>query len=134
MKLEFKKVVKKTTLGKIREIIEGYHSHACLEGRYYVALKGGKIAGCISVAKRAWYMTELKHLFVKEEERGNGIGKFLVEEAVKRVKTPLVCCTVRSDNERSINLFHGRFFERLGSFQNPMTGHQILFMVGKLEG
>ncbi len=133
MKLEFKKVIKEATLNKVKELIVGYHPQACLEGRYYVAVKEGKIVGCISVAKRAWYMTELKHLFVKEEDRGSGTGKFLLEEALKRVKTPLACCTVWSDNERSINLFSGRSFDSGSNFQNHVTDHQILFMVKKME-
>jgi len=133
MKLEFKRVIRETTLGRIQEIIAASHPQACLEGRYYVALKDGKIAGCTALVRRAWYVTELKHLFVKEEDRRIGIGKFLVEEAIKKVKTPLVCCTVRSDNERSLNLFTGKSFERVSSFQNSMTGQQILLMVKKME-
>lgn len=134
MRLEFKKVIREATLGKIKDILAGCHPQACFEGRYFVALKDGRIAGCIALVQRAWYVTELKHIFVKEDDRGSGIGKFLVEEALKKVKTPLACCTVRSDNERSTNLFSGRSFERANSFQNSMTGNEILFMVKKMEG
>lgn len=133
MKLEFRKVIKEATLCKIREIIEGYNPPACFEGLYYVAVKDGWIVGCVSLVERGWYMTEIKHLFVKKEDRECGIGKFLLEEALRKVKTPLVCCTVRSDNERSIRLFSGRSFEKLSSFRNAMTGHDILLMVKKLE-
>ena len=134
MKLEFKKVITDATLSKIREVIEGYHSHAHFEGRYYFALKEGWIAGCVCLVRRGWYMTELKHLFVKEEYRECGIGKFLLEEALRKVKTPLVCCTVTSDNERSIDIFSMQSFEKISSFLNSTTGHDILFLVNKLEG
>ncbi len=133
MKLEFKKVIKDDTLSKIREVIQSYNARACFEGRYYFALKGGRIAGCICLVDRGWYMTELKHLFVKDGDRGCGIGKFLLEEALRKMKTPLACCTVRSDNEGSISLFSKRSFERINSFRNSMTGHEILLMVRKLE-
>lgn len=134
MKLEFKKVIKEATLLKMREIIEGYHTHACFEGHYYFALNEGKIAGCVCLVERGWYMTELKHLFVKDEYRGFGVGRFLLEEALQKVKTPLVCCTIQSDNEKSVSLFSKRSFERISSFRNSVTGHDILFMVKKLEG
>jgi N-acetylglutamate synthase-like GNAT family acetyltransferase len=134
MKLAFKKVIRESTFCKVRKLIVGYHPQARFEGRYYVVLKDGRIAGCVSLVKRAWYLTELKHLFVKEEERGSGIGKFLVEEALKKVKTPLACCTAMSANVKSIDLFLGRSFEIGSSFQNSMTGHKILFMVKKMDG
>lgn len=68
MKLEFKKVIKESTLRKVIAIIAAYHPQACYEGRYYVVLKNGRIVGCIALVKQAWYMTELKHLFVKDED------------------------------------------------------------------
>lgn len=134
MKLEFKKVITDATFLKIMRIIEGYHPRACFEGWYYFALESGKITGCICLAERGWYMTELKHLFVKDEYRRLGVGRFLLEEALKKVKTPLVCCTVRSDNEGSIRLFSRNSFELISSFRNSVTGRDVLFMVKKPAG
>lgn len=134
MKLEFKKVIKDDTLNKIKKVIQSFNTRACFEGRYYFALKGGRIAGCICLVDRGWYMTEMKHLFVKDGDRGHGIGKFLLEEALKKMKTPFACCTIKSDNERSIRLFSGRSFKEINCFRNSVTGHDLLLMVRKLEG
>lgn len=133
MKLEFKKVVKKTTIRKIVKAIAECNPKACVEGRYFVALSDGRIAGWVALVRRAWYITELKHLFVIEEYRGCGIGKFIVEEALKKVRTPLASCTVRSDNERSISIFSRQLFEQRVSFQNTRTNNQIFFMVRKMD-
>lgn len=133
MKLLFKKVIKRATIFRIREIIEGYHALAVFEGRYYVTLKDGRIAGCVSLVERGWYMTEIKHLFVKEEYRASGVGRFLLEEALKKVFTPLVCCTVRSDNKRSADLFLKNSFDIMGTFRNSMTDREIFLMVRNLQ-
>ncbi len=133
MKFEFKKVVKETTLRKIIKTIAECNPNACIEGRYFVALNDGRIAGWIALVRRAWYITELKHLFVKEEYRGCGVGKFIVQEALKKVKTPLVSCTVRSDNECSLSIFSRQLFEQKISFQNTRTNNQIIFMLRKMD-
>jgi len=55
------------------------------------------------------------------------------EEALKKVFTPLVCCTVRSDNKRSADLFLKNSFDIMGTFRNSMTDREIFLMVGNLQ-
>ncbi len=130
---EFRRVVKKRTLDIVKEMVRGYNPRAAFEGRYHVAVGEGRIKGCVSLARRSWYLTEVKHLFVREEFRGNGMGKYLVTKALGKIDTPLACCTVRADNSISLGLFRRRGFQVIREFKNPETGDQILFLVKSMD-
>ncbi len=114
-------------------MIRVYNPRAAFEGRYYVVVGEGKIKGCVSLARRSWCLTEVRHLFVKEEFRGTGLGKHMVTEALRKIKAPLACCTVREDNNASLHVFLHRGFLVSRRFRNPETGDTILFLLKDME-
>ena len=52
-------------------------------GRLFLAFADGKLAGCIALRKLEEKICEMKRLFVREDFRGLGIGRFLVEKIIK---------------------------------------------------
>jgi GNAT superfamily N-acetyltransferase len=131
--VEFKKVIKPFTFRKLKEMVSAYNDGAGITGRYYAAVEDGVIKGCVGILFRSWYMSEIRHLFVSPEFRQNGVGGFLIEEALKKIKTPLAVSTVRADNPVSIRLFQNAGFYILEKVVNQETGHKILLMVKKME-
>ncbi len=53
------------------------------DGRLFLALADGKLAGCIALRKLEEKICEMKRLFVREDFRGLGIGKILIEKLIK---------------------------------------------------
>ena len=128
MPLEFKKV-RDEDRALVEELLFAHNPHAVIQGRYYMAVEDGVIQGIVGLLWRSWYLTELRHLDVKQESRRKGIGTFLVERALEKVKTPLVCCTVREDNEGSLTLFRCEGFIVERRFVNPETGNTVALMM-----
>ncbi len=52
------------------------------DGRLFLALADGKLAGCIALRKLEEKICEMKRLFVREDFRGLGIGKILIEKLI----------------------------------------------------
>lgn len=134
--MEFKKVHKFKTLQRVREMITFYNPSADIYGNYYVALGEGRMLGCVCLTKLSWYLTEVRHLYVKPEFRRQGAGRFLIENAIGKVKTPLVCATVKAsewspeikempDSEISLKIFKIQGFTVDRRFKNSSTGHEL---------
>jgi ribosomal protein S18 acetylase RimI-like enzyme len=70
---------------------------------YIVELDRNKVVGVIGVEKKNKYVTELKHLCVDPNYRGQHIGKKLLSLGVNQAKTKIVYGTVREDNKVNIN-------------------------------
>ena len=128
---------KPETLRKVAEMVATSNPDAILTGTYYIAREenedGKTIVGCIGLRRRGWHSTELHHLFVIPEERGKGIGKFLVESAEKRVKSPLCCCTIVAENETSISLHLGLGYRVAEEFTNTPTGRRVCFFTKRVQ-
>jgi len=69
---------------------------------YMVELDGDKVIGVIGLEQVNPKVTELKHLSVDPNYRRRGIGKRLLERAVKYSPTEFVYGMVRADNEVNI--------------------------------
>jgi ribosomal protein S18 acetylase RimI-like enzyme len=57
------------------------------EGRIYLALVDGKLAGCIALRPFAGKHCEMKRLYVRTEFRGKGVGKRLAQKAISDAKS-----------------------------------------------
>jgi len=56
------------------------------DGRLFLASVNDKTAGCIALRKLEKDVCEMKRLFVRNEFRGLGLGKFLVEKLIEEAR------------------------------------------------
>ncbi len=60
--------------------------YAAPTGRLFLAFDGEKIAGCIAFRRIDDEICEMKRLYLREESRGAGLGKRLIERLTKEAK------------------------------------------------
>ena len=60
--------------------------YAAPTGRLFLAFDGEKIAGCIAFRRIDDEICEMKRLYLREEFRGAGLGKRLIERLTKEAK------------------------------------------------
>jgi GNAT superfamily N-acetyltransferase len=60
--------------------------YAAPTGRLLLAFIGEKIAGCIALRKIDDEICEMKRLYLREEFRGTGLGKRLIEQLIEEAK------------------------------------------------
>ena len=68
------------------ELISLPGKYAAPEGRLYILKYNDKFSGCIALRKIEDDICEMKRLYLKEDIRGKGIGKELVEKIIKDAK------------------------------------------------
>ena len=56
------------------------------DGRLFLVFADEKLAGCIALRKSEAQICEMKRLFVREDFRGFGIGKILIEKLIAEAK------------------------------------------------
>jgi ribosomal protein S18 acetylase RimI-like enzyme len=130
--LEFKRV-RESGLPELERLLSAYNPNAVIQGRYYMAVEDGKIKGFVGVLWRGWYLTELRHLYVKPEFRRSGVGRFLVGNALGKVETPLVCCTVSARNEASVAVFRSLNFLPVRRFHSESTGNEVILHIRQTQ-
>lgn len=69
---------------------------------YIVELDGQKVIGVIGLHKTSPRATELRHLCVRPEYRGRGLGRRLLEKGIENTRTEMVYGIVRRDNEVNV--------------------------------
>jgi GNAT superfamily N-acetyltransferase len=60
--------------------------YAAPTGRLFIAFAGDKIAGCIALRELDDKICEMKRLYLREEFRGAGLGKRLIERLIEEAK------------------------------------------------
>ena len=120
-------------LSGVEELLLSHNPNAFVQGHYYMVNEDGKLSGIVGLLQRSWYLSEVRHLFVRPELRRKGLGTLLVKKVLEEVKTPLTCCTVRENNEASLALFRSAGFASERRFVNPETGHTVFLMVRPRE-
>jgi len=105
------------------------------DGRLYLAVIDEKQAGCIALRKLEDGICEIKRLFVREDFRGLGIGKIMIEKLIYEARS-VGYVLMRLDThlpkmEKAVRLYesHG-FLEIPAYYDNPHTG--VLFMEMRL--
>lgn len=68
------------------ELISLPDKYAAPEGRLYILKYNDNFSGCIALRKIEDDICEMKRLYLKEDIRGKGIGKELVEKIIKDAK------------------------------------------------
>lgn len=132
--MELKKVTTEEGQQLVEAMVRDYNDDPVFQGIYYVAVDdSGEVLGCVGLKRRAWFMTEIRHLYVRPEHRNRGIGKFLSAEVLKRVKAPLACTTFKVDDEPCKKILVDLGFMVQETFVNPGTGNTIHFATVKVS-
>jgi hypothetical protein len=131
-----KRVIRPGTLEEIRSWIRDSRppgSEIVMDARYFVLTvpECGRVAA-VGLKRLSKFMTEVKHLVVKEGERRKGYGRAVLRLALERIRTPLAVATVRVDNVHWLraNVEEGfREVETVGS-----EGNEVRFLVRRVSG
>jgi len=86
------------------------------------------LVAVIGVIRRAWYETEIRHLYVHSDFRRRGLGKALIQRAFKGTRAVRAIATVRKENSHSLRAFYANGFEKIDEFFNPATESEVLIL------
>lgn len=119
--MAIQKVIRPQTLERVTAIVhEQIRPDARIEGTYFVEMADGQIRGIVCLRPLSRYLAEVKHLWVRPEDRNQGLARQMLAGLEARSKRPLLCSTVLRDNLPS-----QRAFEVVG--YDPVAG----FIQGK---
>ena len=98
--------------------------YAVPTGRLFLALAGEKVGGCIALRKIDDEICEMKRLFVREDFRGEGLGKalieWLIEEARKIGYKKMRLDTLPGKMPRAVKLYESYGFRQIKPYyENP---------------
>ena len=88
-----------------------------------------KVFASVALKKVSFSLSEICHLVVHPEMRGIGLGKLLVEKAVKNSKASFLYATIRSDNIASQKAFIANQFEKVS--EKVVDDHTLFMYVRK---
>ena len=101
------------------------------DGRLFLAFAGEKIAGCIALRKLEEQICEMKRLFVREDFRGLGIGKILIEKLIAEAQTigyeKMRLDTFPPKMSKAVELYNSYGFYEIESYYHNPYG-ETLFM------
>lgn len=113
-----------------KELAELPGAYAPPDGRLLLAEVKGELAGCVALRKIGENICEMKRLFVREEFRGLGIGRHLVEAAIGQATTigyrTMRLDTLPSKMNDAIALYRKFGFIEIDPNVNPFAG--VIFM------
>ncbi|MBX7061732.1 MAG: GNAT family N-acetyltransferase [Pyrinomonadaceae bacterium] len=101
------------------------------DGRLILAYKDGELAGGIALRKIGKGICEMKRLFLRENARGSGIGRLLVEKIIEEARIigyeKMRLDTFPPKMGKAVKLYesHG-FYEIPPYYENPYDG--VLYM------
>ncbi len=105
-------------------------------GRLFLAAINEKIAGCIALRKIDDEICEMKRLFVRENYRGFGLGKSLIEKLIDEAKEinykRIRLDTLPDKMPKAVELYRSYGFRKIAPYyENPHE--DTLFMEKKLS-
>lgn len=94
------------------------------DGRLYIVKYDDKYSGCIALRKLEKDICEMKRLYLKEDVRGKGIGKLLVEKIIKDAKdigyNKMRLDTIKDKMPNAVDIYKKfGFAEILPYYHNP---------------
>jgi ribosomal protein S18 acetylase RimI-like enzyme len=113
------------------EVAELPGKYAPPDGRLYLALADGKLAGCIALRKLEEKICEMKRLFMREDFRGLGIGKILIEKLIEEAQTigyeKMRLDTFPPKMSKAVSLYESYGFYKIKPYYHNPYG-ETLFM------
>lgn len=101
------------------------------DGRLFLAISDGKVAGCVALRKLEDGICEMKRLFLRDEFRGQKIGNLLIEKLIADAQE-IGYKKIRLDTfppkmEKAVRLYQSHGFTEIKPYyQNPHG--ETLFM------
>lgn len=114
------------TLGRVKETIDQYRWKLIDDHLVY----------CVRVRRSSWFQSEISHLSVNPDYQGKKFGKEALVEAehfATELGSKVSCCTVRSDNIKSINLFEKTGYSKASEFVNQVNGRLLHLYIKTLS-
>lgn len=96
----------------------------------YKYVRFGEPVAKLCVKRKTWFLTEIKHLFVKEDFRRGGIATELLNYVFSNYerRTLMFMCTVNAENSIGISALTKAGFAVANSFLNPASGNNLVLM------
>lgn len=105
--------------------------YALPEGRLFLAFSDQSLAGCIALRKLEEGVCEMKRLFVKEDFRGIGLGKKLIEKLIEEARLvgykKMRLDTYPPKMAKAVNIYHSHGFREISPYYHNPYG-KTLFM------
>ena len=110
--------------------------YALPEGRLFLALADEKLAGCIALRKLEDGVCEMKRLFVREDFRGQKIGKLLIEKLIEEARIigyeKMRLDTYPPKMAKAVKIYESHGFRRIPPYYHNPYG-ETFFMELNLE-
>lgn len=101
------------------------HKYGLPDGRLYIALYEGNLAGCVALRKIDDTACEIKRLYVRNAYRGNGIGNVLTDKLIqdaKQIGYQHILLDTFPFLERAIHMYRVRGFRETEKYNDsPMA-------------
>jgi len=97
------------------------------DGRLLLAYEGQALAGCVALRKFSEDTCEMKRLFLREQFRGRGLGRKLIEAIITEAKQigyrHMRLDTLPPKMNDAIALYESHGFKQIAPYyENPVTG------------
>ena len=94
---------------------------------YIVETHGRHVLAACGKERLNFQLTEVKHLVVRPDWRGKGLGQFMTKKIVQSIDTPLIYATVKRDNTPSLSIFKVEGFQESSVYFNE--NHDVVMLV-----
>jgi len=106
-------------------------AYAPPNGRLLLALVDDQLAGCVALRKIGDGVCEMKRLFVREDFRGQGLGRKLIDAVIEAAREigyqQMRLDTLPMKMKSAIGIYRSLGFKEIGPYyENPVAG--ALFM------
>ena len=108
---------------------EGVVKKVVLCDRYCVMYVNGYPVGLVGLRKLSWFMTEVKHMYIKPTFRGRKLSKILLNHVLQHVQTPIVVAVVKVDNFPAIKTFLSQGFDIVKTFKSRLSGNDVVLLM-----
>jgi [ribosomal protein S18]-alanine N-acetyltransferase len=121
------------TLGSTPEVMRSYFQERLQKGEGFVALLREEVVGFVTIKNDFLHGSYIRRIAVKEECRGGGIGRRIMELIEKRVfdHDPNIFVCVSSSNPRARKFYKDLGYHQVGKLPNLIQKGEIEYLLRK---